>query len=138
MLFNVPQFINVEDKIVGPFTGKQLLWLFVLGVLLLILWNALDKAAFFIFAIPITLVFVAFAFYRPYKQSLISFVIAGIRFVFRPKTYYWERENSEGKKSVAKNKKTGIENDASNKITPEEIRVLAEMLDSRGKNNKKR
>ena len=132
MLFNVPQFINVEDKIVGPFTGKQLLWLAGLGAVLLVLWNTLEKATFFIAAIPISLIFLAFTFYRPYNQPLIKFVAAGIMFLFRPKTYVWEREAPKTKVLPAKKNKADSEINKNKVVTPEEIKALARTLDSRG------
>ncbi|MCD6149433.1 PrgI family protein [bacterium] len=132
MLFNVPQFINVEDKIVGPFTGKQLLWLAGLGAVLLVLWNVLEKAVFIVAAIPISLIFLAFTFYRPYNQSLVKFVAAGIMFLFRPKTYVWERKTLKVKVLPVKKNKQDSEMNKNKVITPEEIKELAETLDSRG------
>jgi len=90
MLFNVPQFIEIEDKMVGPLTAKQIGWLGIGGILLLIFWNLLDTSAFIIAAIVIVGLFGALAFYRPYNQSLIGFIISSFRFVFRPKIYIWE------------------------------------------------
>jgi hypothetical protein len=91
MQFNVPQFIDIEDKIVGPFTAKQLGWMGLAGVLLLIFWSILDFSAFIIVAIIIVAVFGALAFYRPYNQPLIKFIISSVGFMFRPKIYVWRR-----------------------------------------------
>lgn len=91
MLFNVPQFIEIEDKIVGPFTAKQLGWIGIGGILLVIGWNVLDRSAFFVSAIFIAAIFGALAFYRPYNQPLINFIMSSIYFVFRPKMYVWRR-----------------------------------------------
>src|SRR4030042_3818231 len=91
MLFNVPQYIDVEDKVAGPFTAKQLLWMFGCGATLLVLWNVLNKTAFIIIAILVILIFGALAFYRPYNQPLIKLVYFAIMFLFRPKVYVWRR-----------------------------------------------
>jgi hypothetical protein len=103
MLFNVPQFINIEDKIVGPLTAKQLGWLAGGGVILLVLFNLLDQSAFIISAIIVGLIFGALAFYRPYNQPLINFIGSSISFIFHPRLYVWKR-NGENMKPV---KKTG-------------------------------
>jgi len=132
MLFNVPQFINVEDKIVGPFTSKQLLWLVSMAIVILVLWNTLEKTAFFIAAIPISLIFIAFAFYRPNGQPLTKFVAAGIMFLFRPKLYIWEREAPKTKIITVKKNKTDSEINKNEAITSEEIGALSRTLDSRG------
>jgi hypothetical protein len=47
MLFNVPQFIDVEDKIAGPLTVKQVLWLIGMGAVLFIVWTFFDTPTFF-------------------------------------------------------------------------------------------
>lgn len=91
MLINVPQYIDVEDKVAGPLTMKQLGWMIVMGVLLFIDWSVFPKIPAIIFAIPIVLFFVALAFYKPYGQPLGSFVIFGILYFFKPKFYIWKR-----------------------------------------------
>jgi membrane protein implicated in regulation of membrane protease activity len=91
MLFNIPQFIDKEDKIVGPLTAKQLGWLAGAGVLLLILWSVLDMSALILAAIPILGIFGALAFYQPNGQPLISFIFSSISFFLHPKIYIWRR-----------------------------------------------
>ena len=68
MLINVPQYIDVEDKVAGPLTMKQLGWMIVMGITLLILWNVLPFAGFLVIGFPIAMVFVALAFFKPYGQ----------------------------------------------------------------------
>ena len=91
MIFNIPQFIDKEDKIVGPLTAKQLGWLFLGGMTLLVLWNTLNAGVFYLIAIPITGIAAAFAFYRPLNQSLSSFIFYTALFISRKKIYIWER-----------------------------------------------
>ena len=47
MLINVPQYIDVEDKVAGPLTLKQLGWMLAMGIILLILWNVFSGIVFF-------------------------------------------------------------------------------------------
>lgn len=101
MLFNVPQFIDIEDKIVGPLTAKQLGWLGIAGVLLLILWSTLTFSSFLPAAIITVAIFGALAFYRPYNQPLITFLMSGVSFFIKPKIYVWKRYY-DNMKSVAK------------------------------------
>jgi hypothetical protein len=91
MLFNIPQFIDNEDKIVGPLTAKQLGWMFGAGVTMLVFWSLLDTSAFIISVVPVAVIFGALAFYRPHNQSLITFIISSVGFFFRPKMYVWRR-----------------------------------------------
>lgn len=91
MLFNIPQFIDKEDKIVGPLTAKQLGWMFGAGGVMLLLWAVLDTSAFIMASIPVIALFGALAFYRPNNQSLIAFLFSSVSFFFRPKMYIWKR-----------------------------------------------
>ncbi|MFA7319284.1 MAG: PrgI family protein [Parcubacteria group bacterium] len=91
MFSNVPQFIDTEDKIVGPLTAKQLGWLATGGVLLLIAWNTLDLSSFIVTAIFVGGIFGSLAFYRPYNQPLLKFLLSSVFFAFNPKVYIWKR-----------------------------------------------
>lgn len=92
MHYNVPQFIDIEDRIVGPLTAKQLLWLFGLAAALFLMWFMIDnKVYFFVAAIPVTLLFIALAFYRPYGFPLSKFIGSMFFFFVKPKVYIWER-----------------------------------------------
>jgi predicted membrane protein len=131
MLFGTPQFIDVEDKIVGPFTGKALLWMFVLGVFLMILWNLLTVGIFLVVAIPSGLFFLALAFYRPYNQPLINFIFSAGMFFFRPKIYIWKKEGREVRKNEIKTAIKNKDNQDKKEINQKKIEQLAAILDKR-------
>lgn len=91
MIFNIPQFIDKEDKIVGPLTGKQLGWIAGGGVIILLLWNVFETTTFFIIALPVAALTGALAFYRPYNQPFIAFLASSVFFFIRTKMYAWKR-----------------------------------------------
>lgn len=143
MLFNVPQHIEVEDKVAGPFTAKQLLWMFGMGVVLLILWGVLDQVTFIISAIPTVLIFCALAFYKPQGQPLIKFVIWGIGFAFKPKVYVWKRNyiKKNRKKKIdnaIQDNKTASQKERKKEILAENLEDLAKTLDTEGRERSKR
>jgi membrane protein implicated in regulation of membrane protease activity len=131
MLINVPQYIDVEDKIVGPLTAKQLGWMVALGVILMILWNMTPKPVFFIVGLPLVILFVALAFYKPYGQPLGSFIIFGVMYFFRPKVYFWKRSQTADVKDSQKNQKEEAQL-PDKRISSESLRDLAQLLDSEG------
>jgi hypothetical protein len=131
MLINVPQYIDVEDKIAGPLTAKQLGWIIGLGIILLILWNVVPSPVFFILGIPLTIIFVALAFYRPYGQPLGSFLIFGIMYFFRPKVYVWRR-TPEKFVNVTQKEQTVKAVLPDKHISAQSLRDLAQLLDSEG------
>lgn len=108
MLFNIPQFIDKEDKIVGILTAKQLGWLFGGGALLLVLWTVLDTAALLLLAIPVAIIFGGFAFYHPNGMTLLGFVGASTRFFFHPKIYIWRRVPEKEVKKKIEHKKVEV------------------------------
>ncbi|MEI7891164.1 MAG: PrgI family protein [bacterium] len=131
MLINVPQYIDVEDKIVGPLTMKQLGWMIALGIILVILWSIAGPVIFFTMGIPLTIIFVALAFYKPYGQPLGSFVIFGIMYFFRPKVYLWKRTPQQN--IVAKPKVQNVAKILPDKhISSQSLRDLAQLMDSDG------
>ena len=90
-MFNVPQFIDVEDKVAGPLTWRQILWMIGMGAVLLTTYNLFDSTLFFITAVPTILLFALFAFYRPNGVSMMTFALHGVFFLFQPKVAVWER-----------------------------------------------
>ncbi|MDD5463691.1 MAG: PrgI family protein [Candidatus Moranbacteria bacterium] len=131
MLINVPQYIDVEDKIAGPLTAKQLGWIIILGIILIILWNVVPMAVFFIIGIPVTILFVSLAFYRPYGQPLASFFLYGIMYFFRPKIYIWKRTPEKIVSTVQKIQ-TAATVAPDKHISSQSLQDLAQLLDSEG------
>lgn len=140
MMFSVPQFIDVEDKIAGPLTWRQLLWMIGLLVVLLGLYTFIGGGAvFYILAVPIVLSVSALAFYRPQGQPLLSLVGHGFFFLFRPKVAVWERpvvrsrltQAETPEKVAATAKRQKAESDAPSKgVSRDRLRELAQILDA--------
>lgn len=132
MLFNVPQFTDIEDKVVGPFTAKQMGWLALGAIIIFISWSVFDTQAFFVAAVIIGLLFGALAFYRPYNQPFIQFIFSGASFIFRPKMYVWRRVYD----TMASAKKTTIpkiekKKPAKKKLDYRKIEDLTKILDAK-------
>lgn len=91
MRFKVPKDVDIEDRIVGPLTIKQLGWLGGGMVLCIVLYKLFDFQLFIVFAILIVGLSTAFAFVKPYNQSLIGFCGSVLLFITKPKQYLWRR-----------------------------------------------
>ncbi|OIP59696.1 MAG: hypothetical protein AUK19_01560 [Candidatus Moranbacteria bacterium CG2_30_45_14] len=131
-MFSVPQFIDVEDKVAGPLTWKQLLWMIGMGAVLLFFFNLFDISLFIILSIPTVLLFAAFAFYKPDGFSLTTFIFYAILFLFRPKVAVWERPVSTRPKVLVPEKKNEDIVAQPKEINEEKLKELARILDSRG------
>jgi hypothetical protein len=93
MRFEVPQFIEIEDKIFGPLTWRQFLYLggglgmsvaliltlpFILGVLL---------------AIPLAVIALALAFYPVNNRPFSYFLEAIVNYLKNNRLYLWRKKS---------------------------------------------
>jgi hypothetical protein len=91
MQYQVPQFIEVEDKIFGPLTGSQ--FIYVVGGIgfAIAMWLMLPLWAAVLLGGPVAAIGLALAFWRINDRPLIIFVEAGFNYFFRSKLYLWEK-----------------------------------------------
>ena len=105
MRFQVPQFIDIEDKIFGPFTFKQFVYLAGGAGISYILYQLLPL----IVAIPVILGVVglslALTFYKINEKPFIFFIEAYVKYFLKDKLYIWKRKEKQKKKKVEKEKK---------------------------------
>ena len=134
-LFNVPQFIDIEDKIVGPLTAKQLGWVAIGFFVLLLSWFFLDFSAFILAAVIVGAIFGALAFYKPNGQSFIVFASSAFFFFFKPKIYVWRRIPEKIQRTIKPMpKKNAIINVVPKKEElNKNIKSLSDLLDSKSK-----
>ncbi len=133
MQFQVPQNIDLEDKIVGPLTLIQFLYLLAGGLIdyLLLIFIGM-KVIFWILAVPIGLFALALAFLKIQDQPLSSFVKAGLVYFSRPRMRYWQRKGFIAEAIFAKPKKVAPKIVLpKRKIEKSELEKLAQMLDTR-------
>lgn len=92
MQFQVPQFIEIEDKIFGPLTLKQFLYLgggVGAGIVLFIYIPY--KLIAVLLIIPIVAFSLALAFYKVNGKSFIDVVEAAFYFYLGEKLYLWKK-----------------------------------------------
>ena len=93
MQFQVPQYIEVEDKLVGPLTLKQFVYLAGAGGISYILFRKLP----FLVALPLIAIIVGFAlalaFYprEKFGKPFIEIIQSGARYLLRTRLYTWKR-----------------------------------------------
>ena len=88
--YQVPQFLEVEDKIFGPFTFKQFLYMGGgIGIGFLI-WTTLPKTAALFIGTPVVLFFLALAFWKVNDRPFIFLVESMIQYLFSKKLYLWK------------------------------------------------
>lgn len=94
MQFKVPQNIDVQDKIIGPLTMIQFLYVLFGGLIDYILLQTLADsrpALFFSLAIPIALLAVAMAFLKINDIPFPRFIQAALLYLKQPKRRVWHK-----------------------------------------------
>lgn len=95
MQFQVPQFLDVEDKIVGPFTLKQFLYLVGSIGMAYMAWRFIWTGINYLLALGLIALGAALAFYRPNKKPFVHMIEAGFNFYKSSRLYIWRRTNQE-------------------------------------------
>lgn len=95
MQFQVPQFIETEDKIVGPLTLKQFLYIAAGAALCFMLFFFLQTALWVFFVIIIMPISLSLAFVQINGRSLPMIMMAALGYYWKPRFYIWKREEAE-------------------------------------------
>lgn len=107
MQFKVPQFLDIEDKLFGPFTFSEFVYLAGGGGICYVLYKALG---FWLAVIPILAVAgfaVALTFYKPNNKPFLNMVESGIKYLIQDKLYIWKR--AMVKRSLQKEKENELQ-----------------------------
>jgi len=92
MRLKVPRFLDLEDKMIGPLTLKQFLFLIVGGGVSFVIWYLFNLWAFIIISIPIVGFFGSLAFLKVNGRPFLNFVSSILNFVTKPRLYIWKKE----------------------------------------------
>lgn len=109
MKFQVPQFIDIEDKIFGPLTLKQFIYLAGGGGISFVIYSIIPYLYVAIFFImPVMIFSVALAFYKVNGKPFIFIVESAVKYSLGNKLYLWQKrekpivkkENKENKENL--------------------------------------
>lgn len=95
MQFQIPQFIEIEDKIAGPFSLRQLLYVVGGGVVAFLAFTTLPFLAAAIVALISIGGTLALALVKVNGQPLTRVAFAAAGFFWKPRLYLWKREVKE-------------------------------------------
>ncbi|MFA6094567.1 MAG: PrgI family protein [Candidatus Paceibacterota bacterium] len=94
MRFQVPQFIEVEDKIFGPLTLKQFIYVAGGAGICVTLWVFLPFFFALLIGIPVAIFSLLLAFYRMNKQPFIVIAEAWLLYMLKSKLYVWRKDEN--------------------------------------------
>jgi len=109
MQFIVPQFIDVETKIIGPITPKQFVILIVMAGLIFISYKLADFTLFIIEAVFLFGLGITLGFVKVNSQPVYYFLLSLVQVVKKPNIRVWRREKMVILERKTKKEKEEIE-----------------------------
>lgn len=93
MRFEVPQFIEVDDKIFGPLTWRQFLYLGGGVGMSVVMFLIFPLVFFVLFGIPLALLAGALAFYQVNNRPFSFFLESIINYIRKQHIYFWKQSS---------------------------------------------
>lgn len=92
MRFQIPQFIDVEDKIFGPFTLKQFIYLAGGASVAVAAVSFLGIFLGLVVSSPIIALSAALAFYKVNNRPFVHFLQSAFEYFTKDKLYIWQKQ----------------------------------------------
>lgn len=92
---NVPQFIEIEDKIFGPFTLKQFAYLAGGAGLSVVIWRTVPLSIGLFLIAPVMGFSIAMAFAKFNSKPFLEIVRAAIYYFFSGKMFLWQNPTTK-------------------------------------------
>jgi hypothetical protein len=139
MQFAVPQFTDVEDKLIGPLTLKQFFIVLGFGGIIFFLWSVTGGGViFFIMAVPIAAVGAYVTLKKFNGRPFYVYFLPLLSFLLSPRVMIFKRETAVihfTLKQVEKPKSQAVD-PASLEPTESRLKKLAYLLDRKNEEEK--
>lgn len=101
----VPQFLDVEDKIIGPITVRQFIEMLIGGMIIFIFYKIFDFSLFAVSGLLVMGIVLVFAFVRINGQPFHYFLLNFFDTFRSPKLKIWKKETTKEDIKMASQKK---------------------------------
>lgn len=89
--YQVPQFIETEDKIIGPLTLRQFIYLAVVGLISFFLFFILQLWVWIIISSTLVAIAGSLAFIRYNGQPMYKIALYALKYFWQPRFYLWKK-----------------------------------------------
>lgn len=100
MQFQVPQFIETEDKIVGPMTLRQFIYIGVAAGISFLLFFVVKLWLWFLVTTILATLGAALAFIKVNGRSFLEVATSAIKFYWRPQIFVWKPRREKGREEA--------------------------------------
>lgn len=130
MQFKVPQFLDIEDKIFGPFTFKEFVYLAGGAGLCFVIYKLLGFVLGLIPILSVAALSIALAKYRPNNKPFIEMIESAFVYLMQSKLYIWKRRlASTPAKATPQEGNMSLMNRDAVRLSGSKLRDLAWSLD---------
>lgn len=136
--FVAPQFIDVEDRIIGPITTRQFVLMIIGGIIVFAAYKILDTAGFIMVALIVVGLLVLFGFVKINGRRFHEFIKSMVDTLRRPRVRVWYKQVplSEVTKRAGEKEVEEVKTDfmpTKKRIKPKSLRELSLIVDTGGK-----
>ena len=133
--YKVPQDVEAEDKLLGPFTFRQFIYLLVVAGCIALAWALFQVFPLLVLIpVPAILLFGALALPLKKDQPMETYLSALVSFYLKPRKRTWQPGQAESVIQITAPKK--IEQNRTKNLSQDEathrLSFLAEIVDSEG------
>jgi len=133
--FTVPQFIDAEDKIIGPITTRQFIILLVMSGFVFLQYKIFDFSLFLVSGLLTVGIFFTFAFSKINGRPFHYFLLNVIQSLFMPRLRLWNKNFGKKLAEAQFDSKNIIKSQppaAKNRFTSSRLAELSLIVDTRG------
>ncbi len=91
MRFEVPQFIEIEDKIFGPLTWRQFVYVAGGGGIVAVLFFFTPFLVFVLLGVPVAALTFLLSFYPVNNRPFSIFLESAVRYFKNSRLYFWRK-----------------------------------------------
>lgn len=130
--YKVPQDVEAEDKLIGPLSLRQFIYV-VIGVAWAgLMWLLLSKVlvVMIIAIIPVTGFFLLLGFGRRQEQSFETFLVALVKFMVEPRLRVWDKDLAQ--EELVRHVEKPVEIIPTKSLNRGSLKQLALIMDTHG------
>lgn len=133
--YKVPQDVEADDKLIGPFSFRQFIYLIVVAMSVALAWGLAQLfIGLAILPLPIILLFGALALPLRKDQPMEIYLAAMVSFFLKPRKRIWDPEGMESTIQITAPKTVEVKRtkDLSEDEAHERLNYLARLVDTQG------
>jgi hypothetical protein len=136
MQFRVPQFIDVEDKLFGPLTFRQFIYLLGCSAIAFVIYSFIPfKFIGVILAMPVFAFGLALAFVKINNKPFLFTLEAAFNYYIKDQLYIWKKVPKKGVVKKEEVEEEEISNAFLPKLSESKLKELSWGLDVYDSNN---